>query len=224
MTVNHRVGTLKPNWRLCVSKKWRRGKRRSSRSIGKIPRPVFVICIYFIRKNRTPDGDRASRREEKKELSRNRAEKGGGPTAIRAVQGTKLECTSVVSSGCARFSRKAVTRRLTAALLPAAVCLLAFFGFVGILYFLPACLIIITRQHTHAPLKKKAGAHTHPQNLPKKRETTSLKTDVFLPLFSAHTRTDGRTDGRTHGRTHTQKIKGHWTQLLLYKKKYTSFE
>ena len=35
-----------------------------------------------------------------------------------------------------------------AAFLPA-VCLLAFFGFVGILYFLPACLIIITRQHTH---------------------------------------------------------------------------
>ena len=95
-----------------------------------------------------------------------------------------------VSSGCARFSRKAVTRRLTAALLPAA-CLLAFFGFVGILYFLPACLIIITRQHTHTPLKKKAGAH--PQNLPKKRETTPLKTDVFLPLFSAHTHTHGHT-------------------------------
>ena len=36
-----------------------------------------------------------------------------------------------------------------------------------------------------------------------------VQTDVFLPLFSAH--------------THTQKIKGHWTQLL-YKKKYTSFE
>ena len=104
------------------------------------------------------------------------------------MQGTKLECSQQCRRGCARFSRKAVTRRLTAALLPAAVCLLAFFGFVGILYFLPACLIIITRQHTHTnthtPLKKKAGAHTHPQNLPKKRETTPLKTDVFLALFS----------------------------------------
>ncbi len=123
------------------------------------------------------------------------------------MQGTKLEC-SQQCRGCARFSRKAVTRRLTAALLPAAVCLLAFFGFVGLLYFLPACLIIITRQHTHThthtPLKKKAGAH--PQNLPKKRETTPLKTDVFLPLFSADRHTD------------TQKIKGHWTQLLCIKK------
>ena len=71
-----------------------------------------------------------------------------------------------------------------------AACLL----FLVLLYFLPACLIIITRQHTHTHRsKKKAGSQTHPQNLPKKRETTPLKTDVFLPLFSAHTRTDGRT-------------------------------
>ena len=87
---------------------------------------------------------------------------------IRAVQGTKLEC-SQQCRGCARFSRKAVTRRLTAALLPAAVCLLAFFGFVGILYFLQACLIIITHTQTHTPLKKKAGAHP-PTKPAKKKE------------------------------------------------------
>ena len=65
--------------------------------------------------------------------------------------------------------------------------------------------------HTHTPLKKKSGLPDPPTKPAKKRETTPLKTDVFLPLFSAHT--------RTHTRTDTQKIKGHWTQLL-YKKIY----
>ena len=49
--------------------------------------------------------------------------------------------------------------------------------------------------HTNTHRSKKSGRpRTRTQNLPKKRETTPLKTDVFLPLFSAH----GRTDGRTH--------------------------
>ena len=97
-----------------------------------------------------------------------------------------------MDGGCARFSRKAVTRRLTAALLPSA-CLLAFFGFVGILYFLPACLIIITHthKHTHTAQKKKAGAQ--PQNLPKSQMKRKLNASQLaaaavyaaLPLGSA---------------------------------------
>ena len=114
------------------------------------------------------------------------------------MQGTKLEC-SQQCRGCARFSRKAVTRRLTAALLPSFCLLACFFWFCWYTVFSTGVFDHHHEAaHTHTPLKKKAGAHTHPQNLPKKRETTLLKTDVFLPLFSAQTRTDGRTDGRTH--------------------------